>query len=202
MLERLKKQTLEKTLPYILIVGGILGLFAAATLTIEKIAVLEDPSHKLSCSINPVLSCGSVMLSKQASAFQFPNPLIGIAAFAVVITIGAGLLAGAKYKRWFWLGLQAGTIFGVGFIHWLIYHSLYSIGALCLYCMIVWVVVMPIFWYTLLYNLRQKYIKTPANLKAVIAFVQRHHGDILLSWYLIIIALIIHNFWYYWSTLL
>src|SRR5690606_4207696 len=115
MLERLKTQTLDKTLPYILIVGGILGLFAAATLTIEKIAVLEDPSHELSCSINQVLSCGSRMIYKQASAFQFPYPLIGIAAFSFVVTIGAGLLAGAKYKRWFWLGLQAGTIFGVVF---------------------------------------------------------------------------------------
>jgi hypothetical protein len=30
----------------------------------------------------------------------------------------------------------------------------------------------------------------------------RHHGDILLLWFLIIVALILKRFWYYWSTLI
>ena len=68
---------------YVLI-AGVLGLAAALTLTIEKIEILINPDYVPSCSINPVLSCGSVMITPQASAFGFPNPLIGIVSFSIV----------------------------------------------------------------------------------------------------------------------
>ncbi|MEI8410760.1 MULTISPECIES: vitamin K epoxide reductase family protein [unclassified Kribbella] len=116
-----------------LLLGGLIGLAASAVLTVEKIAILRDPAYVPSCSINPVLSCGSVMTRPQAEVFGFPNPLLGIAGFAVVATVGAALLAGATFRRWFWLGLQAGVTFGAGFVHWLIFQSLYRIGALCPY---------------------------------------------------------------------
>jgi hypothetical protein len=58
------------------------------------------------------------------------------------------------------------------------------------------------FWYTLLYSLREGHLKTPKSLVGVVAFAQRHHADILILWFLIIIALILKRFWYYWQTLL
>ena len=193
---------LDKAYPWILTIGASIGLLAAFVLTLEKIALLKDPGHHLSCSLNPVLSCGSIIGSPEASAFGFPNTLVGLAGFAVVVTIGIGILAGASYKRWFWRGLQAGTIFGILFVHWLASESLYEIGALCIYCMIVWSITWPIFWYTTLYNLRHGHIPTPKKLKGVVAFAQRHHADILVAWYVLIIGLILQNFWYYWSTLI
>lgn len=192
---------MKKTLPWILAGGASIGLLASFILTLEKLALLKDAGHQLSCSLNPVLSCGSIISSDQASAFGFPNPFIGIAGFAVVLTIGVGMLAGATYKRWFWLGLNVGALLGVVFCHWLIWQSLYSIGALCLYCMVVWAVTWPIFWYTTLYNLQEGYLKTPKSLHSVVTFVQKHHMDILLAWYVLIFILILHNFWYYWETL-
>lgn len=202
MLNKLKSQTLDKTLPYILVIGGFIGLGAAFILTMEKMALLKDPAHQLSCSINPVLSCGSIIASPEASAFGFPNPFIGLAGFAVVITVGMGIIAGAKYKRWFWLGLELGTLFGIGFVHWLFYKSLYDIGALCIYCMIVWAITAPIFWYTTLYNLRTKNISTPRSLKGIVAFAQKYHLEILITWYLLIFTAIMSRFWYYWQTLI
>lgn len=189
-------------MPYILIVGGCLGLLSAVILMIDKVHLLKNPDALLGCDINPVVACGSVIATHQASAFGFPNPIIGIAGFAIVITIGMALLAGAQFKRWFWQGLQAGVIFGIGFVGWLQFQSIYRIGALCPYCMVVWSVMIPIFWYITLYNLRQGHIPTPKPLKAFVAFLQHHHGDIVLIWYLIIIGLILHRFWYYWSTLI
>ena len=70
------------------LLAGIIGEVAAFVLTVEKVRQLQNPSYVPSCSINPVLSCGSVMLTKQASLFGFPNPLLGIAAFSVVIVTG------------------------------------------------------------------------------------------------------------------
>src|SRR3546814_955690 len=121
-------------------------------LLIEKIALLEDPTYVPSCSINPILRCGSVMSTEQAEVFGFPNPIIGVAGFAIVTTVGVALLAGARLPRWFWWGLQAGTTFGVVFIPWLMFQSLYRIYPLCPYCMVVWAVTIPLFWYTTLHN--------------------------------------------------
>jgi hypothetical protein len=61
-----------------ILIAGVIGLTASATLLIEKIEMLKNPAYVPSCSINPVLSCGSVMVRPEASAFGFPNPLIGV----------------------------------------------------------------------------------------------------------------------------
>lgn len=200
-LKSFKTRTLKQNLPYILIVGGIIGVFCAAILTSHEMSQLANPSYNPECNLNPIFSCTSVTGSPEAKAFGFPNPYLGMVGYAVMATIGAALLAGAKFKRWFWLAATCGLTFAVLFIHWLIFKALYDIGALCLYCMVVWTVTIPMFWYTLLYNLREKNIKTPKFLKGTVAFMQKHHGDILIAWYLIIIALILKRFWYYWSTL-
>lgn len=130
---------------WILTVGGVLGTAAAFALMLDRIALLKDPALIPSCSISALLSCGSVMTSPQAEAVGFPNPLIGVAAFPVVTTVGVIALTGGAVPRWVWQGLQLGATAGLVFVHWLISQSLYSIGALCPYCMIVWIVTITMF---------------------------------------------------------
>src|SRR5690606_20874947 len=146
-------------------------------------------------------SCGSVMSTPQAELFGFPNPLLGIAAFAVVAVVGAALLAGASFRRWFWLGLQIGVTAGVVFVHWLIVQSLYVIGALCPYCMVVWTVTVPLFWYVTLHNLQQGHLPAPAGVRRLARAVTSYHGVVLTVWYLAVITLIGARFWSYWITL-
>jgi uncharacterized membrane protein len=197
-----KNWKLERVLPWLLIICGTIGLIAAFIIMVEKIELLKDPHFVPSCNLNPVISCGSVMESKQSNAFGFPNPLIGLMAFPVVITTGVIMLMGVKPKRWYMLGLQAGTLFGLGFVHWLFFESAYRIGALCPYCMAVWVITITIFWYVLMYNLRRGYIKLPAAWQGVNSFLQKHHLDILVLWFLVIAALILKRFWYYYGPAL
>lgn len=199
MMERVKKLTLERVLPWLLIVCGTIGLIAAFIITVEKIELLKDPSFVPSCNLNPVISCGSVMASHQANAFGFPNPLIGLIAFPVVITTGVLILTGFRPKRWYMLGLQAGTIFGIAFVHWLFFQSTYRIGALCPYCIAVWIITITTFWYTLLYNIRAKHIVLKGKLGTIGAWLQKHHLDILILWLLIIAVLILKHFWYYYG---
>ena len=195
--------SLQRILPFLLIILGIIGFACSFIIMYEKLHLLQDPSYQPSCSINPIISCGSVMESDQSHAFGFPNPIIGLAAFPMVIALGAVILGGAKQlKRWVWLCLQAGTVFGVLFVHWLFYQSVYNIQALCPYCIVVWTVTIALFWYTLLYNLRQGHIGMPAVLARLVAFAQKHHADILVAWYLTITGLILHHFWYYFGTLI
>ncbi len=188
-------------LSWLLLIGGAIGFLASTALMLEKLATLNDPAYVPTCSINPVVACGSVMDSPQAAVFGLPNPLIGIAAFAVVITTGVVLLTGYRPPRWFWLGLQLGTTFGVGFVHWLIYQSLYDIAALCPYCMVVWAVTIPIFWYTTLHTLQRGHLPLPGG-RAVIATLARFHSLVLTLWYLAIVGLILQAFWNYWTSLL
>jgi uncharacterized membrane protein len=199
-----KKQpwVLQRTLPSILLIGGAVGALASVILSIEVFNKLKNPHFVPICNLNPVLSCTSVASSHQAHAFGFPNYFIGIAGYAVLATVGLALLAGAQFKRWFWLCVEGGLLFAFAFITWLQFQTLYRIGALCIFCMVVWIVTGPMFWYTTLYNLREGNIKTPKKLASASAFAQRHHGDILLLWFLIIIILILKRFWYYWSTLI
>jgi uncharacterized membrane protein len=192
---------LKRGLAWLYVVGGAIGLLAASALMVEKIASLGTPGYVPTCSFSPVVSCGSVMDSPQAAAFGFPNPLIGIASFAVVITAGVVVLAGFEAPRWFWLGLQAGTTFGVVFVHWLIYQSLYDIGALCPYCMVVWVVTIPMFWYTTLHNVQRGHLPVGRG-RPVALGLARLHSLVLTLWFLAIVGLILNTFWSYWVTVL
>ena len=201
-MKNLKDLTLKKVFPWLLIVCGTIGLIAAFIITIEKIHLLSDPSFVPSCDLNPVISCGSVMASDQSNAFGFPNPLIGLIGFPIVITTGVILLMGLKPKRWYMLGLLAGTIFGLGFVHWLFFQSTYRIGALCPYCIAVWIVTITTFWYTLHYSIESKYIKLKGRAVTVAAWLRRHHLDILIFWFLVMLALILKRFWYYYGPLL
>jgi uncharacterized membrane protein len=196
-----KERTLKSVMPWLLLVFGVIGLLASISLSTEVFDRLKNPNYVPVCNLNPILSCTTVADSNQAEAFGFPNYYIGIAGFASMATIGFGMLAGAKYKRWFWLCLQAGVTFGVFFVSWLQFQSIYRIGALCIFCMIVWAVTIPAFWYTTLYNFRESHIRVRGQWEKFIDFLQRHHGDVLIAWYLVIILLILKRFWYYWSTL-
>jgi uncharacterized membrane protein len=188
-------------LAWLLVIGGLVGFAAAFILLVEKITLLEDPTYVPSCSISPLLSCGSVMNTDQADVFGFPNPILGVAGFAAVLTVGMALLAGAMFRRWFWAGLQAGVTLGVVFVHWMIFESLYRIGALCPYCMVGWAVTIPLFWYVTLHNLRAGHLPVHERLRRPVDAIAGYHGAALTGWFLVIAALILEQFWTYWSGL-
>lgn len=197
-----KKQSvtfLNKALPWILIVGGIIGIAMSGILTFEHNQIQKNPNYIPSCNLNPVIACGSVIASKQAQAFNIPNPWIGLAAFPVLATTGVAILAGAKFKRWYWVGLEVGTIFGIGFVHWLFFETVYRIHALCPYCIVVWIVTITTFWYVSMYNFRQGYLKVPTRLKWLSKFVSNHQLDFLVLWFAILFGLILNHFWYYYG---
>ncbi len=182
-------------------VTGAIGLVMAVVLLVEKIALIEDPSYVPSCSLNPVLSCGSVMDTPQASAFGIPNPILGIAGFAAVLSLGFAFLAGARVARWMSALIQAGVTFAVLFVQWLIGQSLYEIGALCPYCMVVWAVTIPLFWFTTIHHLRALADSSTSASRRALRLVIEFRVPVLVAWYLVILALIAVRFWDYWSTL-
>lgn len=177
------------------LIAGLVGLAAALVLTYEKIELLINPDYVPSCSINPVLSCGSVMSTPQASLFGFPNPMIGIVAFTVVVVTGVLAVAGVSLPRWYWVLLAAGTLLGAVFVHWLIFESLYRIGALCPYCMGVWTVTIPLLVVVSAIALR------PLHTNPVARTVHQWRWSLVALWFTALVLLIMVRFWDYWSTL-
>jgi uncharacterized membrane protein len=195
-----KVRRLDRTTSWILIVGGILGLIAAFELTVEKVRVLADPTYVPACDLNPVLSCGSVIITPQAEVFGFPNPVLGLTGFAVVITLGVLLAGGVAMPRWVWLGLNAGALLGFGFVQWLVWQSLYSIGSLCPWCMVVWTVTAPIFVWVTSANLLSGRLPTPASWSSAVSALVGLRGLILAAWYVVVLGLIFVRWQDYWLS--
>jgi len=192
---------LERAIGWIIAIASLIAFAAAVILMIEKLRLIGNPDYVPTCSINPVLSCGSIMESDQAEAFGFPNPLLGIVGFGGLALIGASIVAGTRPPRWMWLAIQAGITFAFGFVCWLIFQSLYRIEALCPYCMVVWVAVFTLFLYTTLRNLSAGVIPVPDRLKPMVRAATGYHGVILTVSLLTVVLLIAEAFWSYWSTL-
>ncbi len=193
----------ERFLPTFLVISGGLGFIASLSLMLEKIASLEQPGRVPLCDINPILSCGSVMDSAQASLFGIPHSLLGVGIFAALMTLGIALIAGARLKPWFWNAVLGASLIGFISVQYLVYQSLFVIRALCPWCMVIWVAVVPIMFGVIAYGVRQQIFqfKQPA-VQPTLRFIAKHNVTIIAVWFIIVVYMIIVQFWYYFSTLL
>ena len=146
------------------IIYGFVGLIAAFSLSVEKIHLLLNKDAVLSCDLNPFISCGKVMAKPQASLFGFPNSFIGLMAFVAPILVGFAILAGARFKPWFWRIYTAGIGMGFVFVLWLFSQSTYVIHILCPYCMVAWLGMIPLFWKTIIWAGAEGVIDVPVKL--------------------------------------
>jgi len=163
----------------LLVVGSAVGFLASMILTIDRFKLLTDPQTSLVCDISPFVTCGPVMSSRAGALLGFPNPLLGIAGFALAGTTGVVLLAGATLARWYLVSFEIGSLLAVIFLTWLQTQTLYVIGALCIWCMCVWAVTIPIF------------VVTTAKTLSVGAFGDglRRVGEAVGSWTVAIVAI-------------
>ncbi|MFJ4684352.1 vitamin K epoxide reductase family protein [Streptomyces sp. NPDC088789] len=163
----------SRALALLLVITGAAGVLAAWVITLDKFKILEakvaGETYVPGCSVNPVVSCGSIMESDQATVFGFPNPMLGLVAYGIVICVGMSLLARATFPRWYWLTFNAGTLFGVAFCTWLQFQSLYRINALCLWCSLAWFATIVMFWYVTSFNIRNGFLPAPAPVKRFLA---------------------------------
>lgn len=178
--------------------AGAIGLIASLALTVEKIRSLANPAYNPSCNINPILSCGSVMRTDQASVLGIPHSLFGVVAFTVVVVSGLLAVTKVALPRWYWVGLAVGTLLGAGFAHWLIFTSLHTIGALCPYCMVVWTVTVPL----LVVLASIAYRSLPDGAGPIVDAVYRWRWSITALWFITLAVLIFVRFQSYWVTLL
>ncbi|WP_344200295.1 vitamin K epoxide reductase family protein [Aeromicrobium alkaliterrae] len=176
-----------------LIVSGGIALASALILTIEKIHLLENPGEALNCDISAFVSCGGVVNQPQASAFGFPNTLLGIVGFTLVVMVGVLLASGVRLPRWYWGGVIVGVTFGIGFVTWLQSQSIYVIQVLCPYCMVVWTMMIPIFVVAIGQAVRELRPESGVG-----RFLVEWRVLIIALWYVVVASLI----WFQFGTTL
>lgn len=201
--------TIQKSYPYILMIGSIIGLLASFLLTIDTINLKNDPSLDLPCNLNPFISCVNSINAWQGKVFGFPNSLLGITAFSMLFAVGVMLFSGGRSKKPLWLLVNLGTLAAIIFVMWFFYQSVYNIGSLCIYCMVVWSVTWPIFLYTTIWNFKENHFsidqtkrksflflkpKHQKTIDSIFGFISHYHAPILVVWYLIIIFAILSHF--------
>ncbi len=136
-----------------LIITGAVAWYGAMSLITERVRSLLDENYVLNCDVNPLVSCGEIMSTWQASLLGFPNPLLGVAGLVAPIAVGVALLAGARFARWFWWSFLIGVTGAFVFVLWLFDQAVFQIGVLCPWCMLVWAMVIPMFWVLLTWSL-------------------------------------------------
>ncbi|MGN7155451.1 vitamin K epoxide reductase family protein [Dietzia cercidiphylli] len=184
----------DRWMGVLLTIGSVIALVASFQLSLDKIRLLENPDYMPACNFSILMSCKSVINSEQGSVFGFPNPFIGLVGYAVLIAIGVAAASGVRFPRWYWVGALLGLTFAAGMVHWLAYQSIFSIQVLCPWCMVVWAVTIPMFWYTLLHVLAKL---TGAGW---VRALQRWHLVPVVVWFLAMAAIILWAFWdFYWA---
>jgi uncharacterized membrane protein len=183
----------------LLVICGLMGATAAWSIVIDEFHLARNPNFTPGCSINPIISCGNIMKSDQAHVFGFPNPMIGMVAYPIVVAVGMSLLARARFPRWYWLTFLGGTFLGAAFVTWLQFESLYRIHSLCPWCMLAWLGTMAAFYYTLVHTIRIRAVHVGEGVRSL---VLEFHWVGLVLWYGIVIMLILIRWWYYWKTVI
>ncbi|GAA1004516.1 hypothetical protein Aple_071700 [Acrocarpospora pleiomorpha] len=152
-----------------MLLSACLSLTASFVLSIDAVRLAADPGADLSCNINSVISCGTVGSSWQAHLFGFPNAFLGLVAEPVVITIAVASLGRVRFPRWFMFAAQVVYTLGLAFAYWLFYQSMYVIGALCPWCLLV-TVSTTLVWSTLTHvNVRDGNMFLPRRVQAALA---------------------------------
>lgn len=168
------------------IVAGAVGWFASFELLTEFIKTLKNPDYVPNCAVSLLVTCGPNMEAPQGSVFGFSNTILGVAAFVAPIAVGVALLAGARFDRWFWWLYQLGLLGGIVFVFWLFTQSVFSLGTLCPWCMVVWTVTIPLFWITLFRPYAVGDIPVSQPVRRVFAALYSWSWVIVLVCYLVI----------------
>ncbi|MFT8636751.1 MAG: vitamin K epoxide reductase family protein [Pseudoclavibacter sp.] len=137
------------------LITGLVG-FGTAFLLINEV-VQSALGHKslVSCDINSVLSCSPNFFAPAGNLLGFPNSIIGVALFPAPVLVGIGSLAGARFPRWYWRVFSAFVAAAWLLCLWFQWYSVWGRHLLCPVCEVTWMAVIPMFWYTLGWTLKE-----------------------------------------------
>lgn len=138
------------------IVAGLLGWVVSFLLYHEYIGQLTGADATISCNISPIVTCGPNLLSPGGNLLGFSNSIIGMVLFLGPIFAGvSGLAAPGGMRPWYWRTYALFVLGGFAFVHVLAYRSVFEYGSLCPWCMIIWLMTIPLGWTVFGWTLRE-----------------------------------------------
>jgi uncharacterized membrane protein len=191
---RLLPKKLERLYALVLSIGGLLGLVAMTWQATERITMLQHPTEELSCNVNPVVDCGGVLGESLAAVLGFPNAFLGMIFFTFLASSGLLLLAGGTFVKWYRHVVIIVSLILILFSGWFFAVSLYVLGKICLFCVVGWIVSIPIFWYGLLYYLQHSSTKLKKSTARFMDFGIKNHLAVVVFAYLLVAVLFLVRF--------
>lgn len=175
-----------------MLVSACISLLASFVLSVDALRLAENPDAALACDISATLSCGAVAQSWQASLFGFPNAFLGLVAEPVVITIAVASLGGVRFPRWFMASAQTVYTLGLVFAYWLFHQSMFVIGALCPWCLLVTASTTLVFTTLTHVNIRDDNLFLPRRIQERARWAIDHEVDVVIVWtWLLLLAALI-----------
>lgn len=164
-----------------MLVGAALSLLAAFVLSVEAVELARNPNADLPCSVNVILNCATVNNHPSGTMFGFPNSFLGMIAEPIVITVAIAGLAGVRFPRLFMRAAQFFYTLGFGFALYLLYTSMFVIGALCPWCLLVTLTTIMVWFAITRYNLREDNLGlSKAARKQVHAWLDKDYDKLLM----------------------
>ncbi len=162
------------------IVAAVLGCTVSFLLYLEYIGQLTGGTPIVSCDVSPLVTCGPNLLSPGGNLLGFTNAILGITMFlGPVYAAVSSFAAPGGLRTWFWRVYVVGLTAAFALVHFFAWRSVFEYGSLCPWCMIVWLVTIPLFWFTLGWSLRD----------GVWGTAPRRFGAGLFSWAVLITIL-------------
>ena len=138
------------------IAAGLGGWVVSFLLYHEYIGQLSGADALISCDISPIVTCGPNLLSPGGNLLGFSNSIIGIVLFLGPIYAGVSALAAPGGLRpWYWRTYAVFVAAAFVFVHVLAYRSVFEYGSLCPWCMVIWLVTIPLFFTVAGWTLRE-----------------------------------------------
>lgn len=138
------------------IVAGLAGWVVSFLLFHEYIGQLRGDDALITCNISPLVTCGPNLLSPGGNLLGFSNSIIGLVLFTgPVFAAAAGRAAPTGLRAWFWRTYTCFVVAAFVLVHVFAYRSVFEYGSLCPWCMVIWLVTIPLAFTVVGWTLRE-----------------------------------------------
>lgn len=176
-----------------LVILGALGLIATFMLTMEYLHYINNPDDKLLCDISVFVTCQPAMTSQAGMILGFPNFILGLVCFTIAVVSGVVILSGAKLPNWYFWGLQIGLIGAAVLITYLQWYSGFVLKALCMWCMAIWTVTIPLVNFVTIGNLANGRLGQRGRKLGVALAHWWWVIDVI--WYVVVVGIVLAGMW-------
>ena len=189
-----------RELSLVMLVAGLIGMYASLSLIQAEKQLLRDPLGSLSCDINPLIGCGKFLNSPvNAVFFGVSNAVFGLAFFAGVTALGLVLASGGRFGRWLWAAVDLALVGAPAWIMWFQWTSFTVERSLCPYCLLTWAVTIPLVVNVLARSAQAGHFPCPPGVRRVLV---RGRWYIVAVVYTALVLFAVVWFWDQWTLVL